>query len=196
MINIINHLQEVAKGSIFILSAPSGTGKSSVAKKLLEQLPNLWLSVSVTTRAKRNGEVEGLDYYFLDNSTYLRLQEEGQLLESAKVYDHHYGTMKKVVFNKLNQGIDVLFDIDWQGARNLRQNSEVEVVSIFLLPPSLAELENRLIIRGDNIEVIAKRMQQAESQIAKRDEYDYILVNDDLEETVTKVMAIITSHKT
>jgi guanylate kinase len=182
------------KGVAFILSAPSGAGKSSIAKKLIKE-NSVWLSVSVTTRAKRTGEIDGEDYHFITKSLYKKMYEEQQLLESAMVYDHSYGTPKKAVFDRLEQGIDVLFDIDWRGAKILKSLDQFKVVSIFILPPSLQELQNRLIKRGDNLETINHRMLIAKEECEHYLEYDYVLINNDFEETLKNVSAILLATK-
>jgi guanylate kinase len=179
------------QGIIFILSAPSGGGKSTVARRLIAMNQDLWLSVSVTTRPKRENEVDGKDYYFIDQSSYQKMQSEGQLLESAKIYDNYYGIPKAKIVEKLDQGIDVLFDIDWQGARVIKSLTQFLVVSIFILPPSLQELQNRLIKRGDKPEIISTRMLYAKEECYHSSEYDYVLVNNNLEETVDNVNKIL-----
>jgi guanylate kinase len=182
------------KGVAFILSAPSGAGKSSIAKKLIKE-NSVWLSVSVTTRPKRTYEIEGEDYHFITKSLYKKMYEEQQLLESATVYDHSYGTPKKAVLDRLDQGIDVLFDIDWRGAKILKSLDQFKVVSIFILPPSLQELQSRLIKRGDNLETINNRMLIAKEECEHYLEYDYVLINNDFEETLQNVAAILLSAK-
>jgi guanylate kinase len=178
-------------GIIFILSSPSGGGKSSISKKLIQDHPNLWLSISTTTRAKRQGEAEGQDYYFIDKNTYEEMKAQDQFLESAKVYDHYYGTPKQVIVDKLVQGTDVLFDIDWQGAKSIRQATTFPLVSIFILPPSLPDLQKRLLARGDNIEIIQKRMQQAQEECSHCFEYDYIVINNDFNDTIDQISMIM-----
>ncbi len=179
------------KGTLFILSAPSGGGKSSIIKALLKEVPNLWLSVSVTTRYKRADEQDGLDYHFITLKEYAGLQQDGQLLESAQVYDYYYGTPKEPVFAKLASGTDVIFDIDWQGAQSLRQITQYQVVSIFLLPPSIAELKKRLLARGDDPAIIERRMLKAQDECDKAAQYDHALVNQDFAATLAAVRKII-----
>jgi guanylate kinase len=182
-------------GIIFILSAPSGGGKSSIAKYLIQNNSDLWLSVSVTTRAKRHGEIEGQDYYFIDKTSYDQISTQGKFLESARVYDYFYGTPREVVFDKLKQGTSVLFDIDWQGARSIKSISEFPLVSIFILPPSLPELEQRLLARGDSVEIVAKRMLKAKEECSYCFEYDYIVVNNDFDNTIEEISAIMRIEK-
>jgi guanylate kinase len=185
----------INKGIIFILSSPSGGGKSSIAKKLIAEKSDLWLSISCTTRQKRVGEVEGVDYYFIDQNKYLQMKQANLFLEAAQVYDHSYGTPKDVVFQKLSCGVDVLFDIDWQGAKSLQQIADFSVVSIFILPPSLAELRDRLIKRGDLPEFIERRMRQAKDECSHYEQYDYVVVNKDFLKTFDQVCAIIQAEK-
>lgn len=182
-------------GIIFIISAPSGGGKTSISKKLVQDNTNLWLSISSTTRPQRSGEVDRVDYYFIDNSTYKTMQEQSQFLESAKVYDYYYGTPKQPVEDKLNQGLDVLFDIDWQGARSIKESSEFPLVSIFILPPSLPALQERLLARGDDVGVIKKRMLKAKEECSHCVEYDYIVVNDSFDDTIATIAKIMQVSK-
>ncbi len=183
------------KGIIFILSAPSGGGKSTIARNLIQNDPNLWLSVSVTTREKRQGEVEGINYYYIDKAEYENLLINNDLLESAQVYDNFYGVPKKTVFDRLAKGIDVIFDIDWQGARKLRKIKEFSAVSIFIFPPSFQELRRRLIQRGDSLENIDSRMKKAKEHCLHYDEYEYLLVNNDIDDSCEKVAAIIQAER-
>ena len=183
------------KGIIFILSAPSGAGKSTIAKNMVENDPNLWLSVSVTTRAKRHGEIDGTSYYFVDKQAYAEMQENGELLESAEIYGNFYGTPKNTVLSRLARGIDVIFDIDWQGAQKLREIKEFSQARIFILPPSISELKNRLIKRGDELASIDLRMQQVKVECNHHNEYDYVLVNNNLQEACQKVDSIIQAER-
>lgn len=183
------------KGISFIISAPSGAGKSSVAKYMIENDPNLWLSISLTTRAKRHKEIDGVDYYFVDKQSYLDMQERGDLIESAEIYGNLYGTPKSTVLSRLARGVDVIFDIDWQGSRKLGEIKEFSQVRIFILPPSILELQTRLIKRGDELESVALRLAQARSECSHYDEYDYILVNKDLHETCNQVSSIVQAER-
>jgi len=183
------------KGISFIISAPSGAGKSSVAKYMIENDPNLWLSISLTTRAKRHKEIDGVDYYFVDKQSYLDMRERGDLIESAEIYGNLYGTPKSTVLSRLARGVDVIFDIDWQGSRKLREIKEFSQVRIFILPPSILELQTRLIKRGDELESVALRLAQARSECSHYDEYDYILVNKDLHETCNQVSSIVQAER-
>ncbi|WP_395477048.1 guanylate kinase [Rickettsia endosymbiont of Pantilius tunicatus] len=179
------------KGLIIILSSPSGAGKSSLAKALLEIDNNLRLSISATTRKPRPNEQDGVNYYFKTKSEFEELVKQNQFLEHAKIYDNYYGTPKKHVENLLNQGLDVLFDIDWQGARSIKQNA-INAVSIFILPPNLEVLEQRLRNRAaDNEEAIQLRMASAQAEISHSNEYDHIITNDDFNDTLQQIHAII-----
>ncbi|WP_419234923.1 guanylate kinase [Rickettsia endosymbiont of Nabis limbatus] len=179
------------KGLIIILSSPSGAGKSSLAKALLEIDNNLRLSISATTRKPRPNEQDGVNYYFKTKSEFEELVKQNQFLEHAKIYDNYYGTPKKHVENLLNQGLDVLFDIDWQGARSIKQNA-INAVSIFILPPNLEVLEQRLRNRAaDNEEAIQLRMASAQAEISYSNEYDHIITNDDFNDTLQQIHAII-----
>jgi len=184
------------RGLMFILSSPSGAGKTTIAKKLLAAESNLALSVSVTTRPIREGEVEGRDYYFTDRDAFKKLADDGGFLEWAEVFGNMYGTPRAQISDGLAQGRDYLFDVDWQGAQQLSQAAGADVVSVFLLPPSIAELEHRLRSRGtDSPEVIQGRMDRARSEISHWDGYDYVVVNDDIEACFAKVHAIFAAER-
>lgn len=183
------------KGRVFIFSSPSGGGKSSLIKALMQEMPHFYLSVSVTTRDKRIGEFDGIDYNFITLKQYNTLREQGGFLESARVYDYYYATPKEAVFAKLDQGIDVIFDIDWQGARSIRQIKQYHVVSIFILPPSLDELYKRLVMRGDEIAIIERRMLKAQEECLHANEYDYALINNNFASCLEDIKAIITAEK-
>ncbi len=185
------------RGLLIILSSPSGAGKSTLSRRLREWDENVLFSVSATTRAPREGEVDGKDYYFLSTEDFKRRVTEGQMLEHAFVFGNHYGSPKGPVEAAINQGRDVLFDIDWQGAQQI-QNSDLgkHTLSIFLLPPSIAELRRRLESRGqDSPQVIAKRMQKSWDEISHWAEYDYVLTNDDLDTTEAKLKQIISAAR-
>ncbi|WP_341790045.1 guanylate kinase [Rickettsia endosymbiont of Polydrusus tereticollis] len=185
----------IHKGLIIILSSPSGAGKSSLTRALLKIDDNLRLSISATTRMPRPKEIEGVSYYFKTKPEFEELIKQNLFLEYAKIYDNYYGTLKKDVDDLLNQGLDVLFDIDWQGARSIKQAAS-NVISIFILPPSLEVLEQRLRNRAaDNEEVIKLRMQSAASEIEHAKEYDYIITNDDFDVTVEKIHSIIVTER-
>ncbi len=185
------------RGLLIILSSPSGAGKSTLSRRLREWDENVLFSVSATTRAARDGEVDGTDYYFLQTDDFKRQVNDGQMLEHAFVFGNLYGSPKGPVEAAINQGRDVLFDIDWQGAQQI-QNSDLgkHTLSIFILPPSIAELRRRLETRGqDSPEVIAKRMQKSWDEISHWAEYDYVLTNDDLDGTDAKLKQIIAAAR-
>ncbi|MFO0389135.1 MAG: guanylate kinase [Alphaproteobacteria bacterium] len=190
------------RGLMFILSSPSGAGKTTLSKQLLEKYNNaaahekIVMSVSVTTRTSRPGEVDGKDYFFISHEKYLDMVSAGELLEHARVFDHHYGTPRKFVADNLTSGTDVLFDIDWQGTKQLKEKAADEVVSVFILPPSMAELERRLNSRAqDSAEVVAKRMSKARAEISHWHEYDYVLINQNLDETLARIDAILKAER-
>lgn len=184
-------------GLLVILSSPSGAGKSTLARRLMEWDPTLAFSVSATTRAPREGEVEGEHYYFTDRQGFLDLVETDQMLEHAEVFGNLYGSPRQPVEAAMLAGRDTLFDVDWQGGQQIR-NSPLgqQVVSIFILPPSLPELERRLISRGqDAPDVIARRMDKSRDEISHWAEYDYVLINDDLDDTLARLKAILTAER-
>ncbi len=184
------------RGLMFILSSPSGAGKTTIARKLLAEVDGIGMSVSVTTRPMRPGEVEGKDYHFVDQATFDAMVENGEFLEWAKVFGNCYGTPKAQIKAGLKTGQDFLFDIDWQGTQQLYQRMETDVVRVFLLPPSIAELEHRLRSRGtDSDEVIAARMDRARFEISHWDGYDYVVVNDDLASCYDKVLTILEAER-
>lgn len=185
------------RGVMLVLSSPSGAGKTSISRELLRREPSLSMSVSATTRPKRPGETHGQDYYFVDPTEFGLMVNRGELLEHAKVFGNYYGTPRKFVEEKLSQGLDVLFDIDWQGTQQLRDTARSDVVSVFILPPSTSELERRLNARAqDPAHVVAQRMGQAANEMSHWPEYDYIIVNRDLDASVAKVQAILTAERT
>jgi len=176
---------------LFVIAAPSGAGKTTLVKLLLERNPGLEFSVSYTTREKRKTEVDGRDYFFVDEERFLELKEDGELLESAQVFGNHYGTGRSQVEQHLEKGNHVILEIDWQGARQVRE-SMPDCVSIFILPPAREELERRLKDRGtDSDEVIARRLQEAEGDMTHWDEFDFVIVNDDLDIAVGKLEAVV-----
>ena len=184
------------KNFIIIISSPSGAGKTSLTKQLLKEDPNLALSVSVTTRAMRPGEIDGVDYFFINQTEFKKLSANNEFLEEAKVFDNYYASLKSYVSEKFALGKDVIFDIDWQGATQLKNNTKNHVVSIFILPPSLAELERRLKSRAqDSHETIAKRMDNAILEIGKYNLYDYVLINENFNETLRKISSIIEAER-
>jgi guanylate kinase len=184
------------RGLMLVLSSPSGAGKTTISRALLEREENLVMSVSATTRPRRPGEVEGRDYYFVDPLTFNEMINRRELLEHAKVFGNYYGTPAGPVEAALGAGRDVLFDIDWQGTQQLAQSARDDLVSIFILPPSVAELERRLKRRAsDPADVMAARMAKASEEISHWAEYDYIIVNDDLEQSLASVAAILAAER-
>lgn len=184
------------RGLMFILSSPSGAGKTTIARKLLAEDTEIAMSVSVTTRPMRAGEVDGKDYYFVDRAEFDRMVEANEFYEWATVFGNSYGTPKAHIRERLKQGGDVLFDIDWQGTQQLHQKAQADVVRVFILPPSLDELRRRLTGRGtDSAEVIAARMDRAQAEISHWDGYDYVVVNDDVEGCFCKVREILAAER-
>ncbi|CAN5241830.1 guanylate kinase [soil metagenome] len=184
------------RGLLFVLSSPSGAGKSTIARKLLAADDGLEMSVSATTRPIRPGEVDGVDYHFVDLERFREMVANGDFLEWAHVFGHRYGTPHKPVDDILSDGRDVLFDIDWQGAQQLYQQAGGDVVRVFVLPPSMDELHRRLIARAtDSPEVIDARMARAASEIAHWDGYDYVLVNDNVERCFNEVKTILAAER-
>tara|TARA_Y100000588_G_scaffold194455_1_gene208521 strand:+ start:181 stop:825 length:645 start_codon:yes stop_codon:yes gene_type:complete len=184
------------RGLMLVLSSPSGAGKTTISRLLLERDKNISLSVSVTTRTKRPGEVEARDYYFVDPTEFNLMLNRQELLEHAKVFDHYYGTPKAPVEQALSAGKDVLFDIDWQGEQQLKQSARNDLASVFILPPSTGELARRLQQRAqDPADVVAARMAKAPDEISHWPEYDYIIINYDIEESVAQVQAILAAER-
>ena len=182
---------------LIILSSPSGAGKSTLARRLMAWDPTLTFSISATTRAPREGEVDGRDYHFLSETRFKQMVAEGAMLEHAHVFGNFYGSPAAPVRAAIESGRDVLFDVDWQGAQQIR-NSELgrHTLSVFILPPSIPELQRRLIERGqDSPEVIGRRMQKSWDEISHWDGYDYVLVNDDLDRTEDRLRTIVTAER-
>ncbi|MCX7355456.1 MAG: guanylate kinase [Alphaproteobacteria bacterium] len=184
------------RGIMLVLSSPSGAGKTTLSRLLLERDATLTMSVSCTTRPKRPGEILGVDYHFVDAIAFEGMIGQGDMLEHAEVFGNRYGTPRKPVEAALTSGRDVLFDIDWQGTQQLKQTSRDDVVSVFVLPPSFAELEKRLHSRAqDTPEVVAGRMAKASDEMSHWAEYDYIIINQDIEHSVASVRAILTAER-
>ena len=184
------------RGLMLVLSSPSGAGKTTISRELLERDDNIALSVSATTRPKRPGEVAGRDYDFIDPVEFNLMVNRAELLEHAKVFDHYYGTPRGPVEAALSQGRDMLFDIDWQGTQQLSQSAREDLVSVFILPPSTEELNRRLHSRAQDPEhVVAARMAKAPDEISHWAEYDYIIVNHDIEESVVEVQTILNAER-
>lgn len=184
------------RGLMLVLSSPSGAGKTSIARRLLAVEPELSLSVSVTTRGQRPGETAGIDYHFIDRRSYDDMVERGALLEHAEVYDHGYGTPRAAVEEALTSGLDVLFDIDWQGTQQLREVAGEDMVSVFILPPSTVELEQRLRRRAQDPEPeVRKRLSQVAADVTHWAEYDYVIINSDLDQSVARTRAILAAER-
>ena len=184
------------RGLMLVLSSPSGAGKSTLSRRLLQSDPQIAMSVSVTTRAKRPNEVEGKDYYFVTPERFEAMVKEGAFLEHATVFKHRYGTPKEAVEKILTNGRDVLFDIDWQGAQQLAQKAKDDLVRVFILPPSRAELERRLSERAqDSAAVVAVRMAEADNEISRWSEYDYVIINDDIDKAEMQLKAIVAAER-
>jgi len=184
------------KGLMVIISSPSGAGKTTLTRKIISDMDDTVLSISVTTRKKRPNEEEGLHYYFINEDTFNQMVMDGNLLESANVFGYNYGTPKDRVLENIQAGKDVIFDIDWQGASQLRENFKENILSIFILPPSAGELMSRLIKRDqDSLDVIKKRLNSAYDEIKHWNEYDYIIINDDLERSYNQLRSIIIAER-
>jgi guanylate kinase len=184
------------KGVMLVLSSPSGAGKSSICKSLMNLDTNLSLSISTTTRKKRPNEKSGEDYIFVNTEEFKKMLRNNHFLEHASVFDNYYGTDKSLVENKINNGKDLIFDIDWQGAQQLREKMREDIVSIFILPPNKQELERRLKSRGqDSDEVVKKRMDGASAEITHWAEYDYVVINEDLNQSVNAVLGILKAER-
>ena len=184
------------RGLMFVLSSPSGAGKTTLSRLLIDRMPDLKMSVSATTRPMRPGEVDGRDYFFVDKPKFEGMVAQGELLEWATVFDNRYGTPRAPVEAALSSGQDVLFDIDWQGTQQLRDRSPKDVVSVFILPPSVSALEQRLHTRAqDSEEVIRGRMRKAGDEMSHFDAYDYIVVNDNIGIAFEAVKSILRAEQ-
>ncbi len=183
--------EQQSLGTLFVISAPSGAGKTSLVKALLESMQNVMVSVSHTTRKPRPGEQDGIDYHFIDTETFKDLVDKDLFLEYAEVFDNFYGTSRQSVQEQLEKGQDVILEIDWQGARQICKELQ-DTISIFILPPSCEELENRLRSRGqDSDEIIARRMQDAKNEISHFKEFDNIVINDDFDMALAELKEVV-----
>ncbi len=181
---------------MLVLSSPSGAGKTSICKEILKRIKELKLSISYTTRPKRKSEVDGRDYFFISEKKFKELQTKDYFIENAKVFDHLYGTPKNFVEENLIKGVDVLFDIDWQGAQKLSNFSKTDIVSVFILPPSNSILKERLKKRNeDSLDIVNKRMSKAKSEISHWIEYDYVLINEDLATCTDEIVTILKAER-
>ncbi|MAZ46662.1 MAG: guanylate kinase [Rickettsiales bacterium] len=184
------------KGLMLVLSSPSGAGKTTICKEILKNVKELKMSISFTTRPKRKSEVDGRDYFFISEKRFKDLQAKDFFIENAKVFDHLYGTPKNFVEENLIKGMDVLFDIDWQGAQKLSNFSKTDIVSVFILPPSNSILKERLKKRNeDSLETVNKRMSKAKSEISHWIEYDYVLINEDLKICTEEIVTILKAER-
>jgi len=184
------------KGMMFVLSSPSGAGKTTLTKKLAENNKNFKISISHTTRKPRSNEIDGKDYYFVKEKEFYTLISSDSFFEHAKIFDHYYGTLRKPVLKLLSEKNDVLFDIDWQGTQQLKSVKYLSLVTIFILPPNIRALKKRLLNRHQGQEkLIEQRMNKFNEEISHWNEYDYVVVNDDLEICYNKIVEIITSEK-
>jgi guanylate kinase len=182
-------------GSLFIVAAPSGAGKTSLVNALVDKNEQVKLSVSHTTRPSREGEVDGKDYFFIDQATFSQMRDNSEFLESATVFDNSYGTSSEAVLSQLKQGFDVILEIDWQGAQQVRKNHP-EAIGIFIMPPSRDTLEQRLRNRGqDDESIIARRMRDAVSEMSHYVEFDYLIINDDFNTALAEMEAVITAKR-
>ncbi len=192
----MNEITIKRRGLMFVMSSPSGAGKTTLSRGLLDSDDQIVMSVSATTRNPRPGEVDGKDYYFVSVEDFGLMVNRGEFLEHAKVFDNYYGTPRGPVEEALSNGKDVLFDIDWQGTQQLKENAREDVVSIFILPPSTQELERRLHTRAqDSADIVAKRMAKAADEMSHWAEYDYIIVNQDLDKSRTQIRAILDAER-
>jgi guanylate kinase len=184
------------RGLLLVLSSPSGAGKTTITRRLVERDPELDMSVSVTTRPRRKGEVEGRDYFFIDHRRFDEMIAEGELLEHASVFENCYGTPRRPIESALAAGRDVVGDLDWQGTQQLTQTVRDDLVTVFVLPPSLAALEARLRARAqDSAAVVAARMAKSTDEMSHWSEYDYVIINRDIEDSVAQVQAIVTAER-
>lgn len=183
------------KGLLVVLSSPSGAGKTTIAKKILSKNKKFELSVSLTTRIPRKGEIDGKDYKFVSRNYFKKKINTGSFLEHAKVFDNLYGTLKSTITNQLKKGKNILLDIDWQGARQVKKNIKFNLVTIFILPPSLSELKKRLMNRERSVEFVKNRMSKAKREIKHWKEYDYAIVNRSLNKSVEQIEQIILVNK-
>ena len=191
-------MTKTRRGLLIILSSPSGAGKSTLSRMLLDWDPSLRFSVSATTRDPRSGEVDGREYYFKTYNEFEKLIVSDGMLEHAKVFDNFYGSPKEPIESAVSKGIDVVFDVDWQGGKQIRASSmKNDVISIFILPPSISELERRLNARGqDSIEVVASRMSKSKDEISHWNEYEYLIVNNDLQQSFEVLKSILIAERT
>ena len=186
----------IRRGFVLVISSPSGAGKTTICKKIIEEVDNIDLSISVTTRKKRKDEVDGKDYFFKNNTEVQTLLNSDQFLENANVFGCSYGTLKKQVMSKIEIGIDVLVDIDWQGTRQIQKQMPDDIVKVFILPPSIQELENRLGNRAsEDKKNFLKRMSEARKEISHYLEYDFVIINEEIDLAVNQIKSILSSER-
>ncbi len=184
------------KGLVLVISSPSGAGKTTICKKLINEVQGVKLSISVTTRKKRNNEIDGKDYFFKNSIEFSKMSKNNEFLETANVFGFSYGTLKKQVLSDIQKGMDVILDIDWQGTRQIEKHIPNDIVKVFILPPSINELENRLGKRAsEDKENFKKRMSEARKEISHYDEYDFVVINDDIEQAFNSVKTILFSER-
>ena len=189
-------LTKPRRGLVMIVSSPSGAGQTTICKKLIEEVNDIDLSVSVTTRKKRPNEVEGKDYFFKSEQEFNKMINQGNFLETANVFGHLYGTLKNEITSKISKGTDVIVDVDWQGTRQIEIHIPEYIVKVFILPPSIKELEKRLGARAtESKESFKKRMSEARKEISHYSEYDFIIINKDIEESLEKIKSILFSER-
>ena len=188
-------LSKINRGLVLIVSSPSGAGKTTICKKLTQDIENLSLSVSVTTRLKRQNEIDGKDYFFKSDEEFDKMVKEEKFLEHARVFGYSYGTLKSEINSKITNGINVIVDIDWQGTRQIEEHIPDDIIKIFILPPSIKELEKRLGARAtETQDSFKKRMSEARKEISHYNEYDFIIINDDVQKSVNKIKLILNSE--
>ena len=186
----------IRRGLVLVISSPSGAGKTTICKKLIEEVDGIDLSVSVTTRKKRENEIEGKDYFFRNNLQFNLMLENKEFLENANVFGFAYGTLKREIISKIDKGIDVIVDIDWQGTRQIQKHIPNDIVKVFILPPSIKELENRLGKRASEDEKnFIKRMSEARKEISHYLEYDFVIINKEIETAVSQIKSILFSER-
>ncbi len=186
----------IRRGFVLVISSPSGAGKTTICKKIIEDVDGIDLSVSVTTRQKRKGEINGKDYFFRSDKEFKTLEKNEEFLENANVFGFSYGTLKKEVVSKIEKGIDIIVDIDWQGTRQIQKYIPNDIVKVFILPPSIKELENRLGKRAsEDKENFLKRMSEARKEISHYIEYDFVIINNEIEKAVSQIKSILFSER-
>ena len=189
-------MSNIRRGFVLVISSPSGAGKTTICKKIIEEVDNIDLSVSVTTRQKRKDEFDGKDYFFRSEKEFLRLKNNKEFLENANVFGNSYGTLKNEVVSKIEKGIDVIVDIDWQGTRQIQKHIPNDIVKVFILPPSIKELENRLGKRAsEDKKNFLKRMSEARKEISHYVEYDFVIINNEIEKAVSQIKSILFSER-